>query len=326
MKTVYLSLALGLSTLAFAYDFVMPDVELQVRISDLDGNPVVGAQVGAFFPHVYGAGASVKGESKKALTDEKGKATLSARTASSVGGGAQKDGHYRTQFEEVDFMQMREEGKPLKAEREIILKKIMNPIPLVARQFPELVVPRENDTCGFDFEIGDWVEPRGKGKKADIIFNITGSYTSYKEFDAALEITFPNEGDGLVRFGGEQNIGSELISDYLAPESGYMPELKLAKRAAAGQTTSQWLEESKPGSNYYFRVRTVLDDKGKVVSTHYGKIYGRFEFGRYKKAESLYLKSGIYYFNPTANDRNVEFDRSKNLATDVTASKKVTVP
>lgn len=111
----------------------------------------------------------------------------------------------------------------------------------------------------------------------------------------------------------------------LCCEAGFYRQI-FTLPAAAGQTTSQWLEESKPGSNYYFRVRTVLDDKGKVVSTHYGKIYGRFEFGRYKKAESLYLKSGIYYFNPTANDRNVEFDRSKNLATDVTASKKVTVP
>jgi hypothetical protein len=105
-----------------------------------------------------------------------------------------------------------------------------------------------------------------------------------------------------------------------------VPKLKLAKRAEAGQTTSQWLDESKPGSNYYFRVRTVLDKKGKFVSAHYGKIYGRFEFGRYIKAECLFLKSGIYYFNPTVNDRNVEFDRSRNLAADVTASDRVTLP
>lgn len=326
MKTVYLFLTLGLGTLTFAYDFVMPDVELHVRVIETNGSPVAGAQAGAFFPHVYGAGASVKGESKKALTDDEGKATLLARTASSVGGGAQKDGYYRTQFEEADFMQMREDGKPLKAEREIVLKKIMNPIPLVARQFPELIVPRENEPYGFDFEVGDWVAPRGRGKHTDIIFNITGNYTSYKEFDAVLEIAFPNEGDGLVRFDGEQNIGSELISDYHAPETGYIPSLKLSKRAAAGQTTSQWLEESKPGSNYYFRVRTVLDDKRNVVTAHYGKLYGRFEFGRYKKAESLYIKSGTSYFNPTANDRNVEFDRNRNLAADLSASKKVTLP
>ena len=86
------------------------------------------------------------------------------------------------------------------------------------------------------------------------------------------------------------------------------------------------MDESTPGSNYYFRVRTMLDVKGNVVSAHYGKIYGRFEFGRYMHAGSLYLKSGTYYFNPAANDRNIEFDRSKNLATDVPDWKKVTLP
>lgn len=327
MKALGIIAILGTAVLGLgAYNFVMPEVEVVARVIDQDGNPVHGAEVVAWFPHVYGAGATPKGESKQVQTNAEGNVLLNALTAGPVSFGARKAGYYESGGGQIDFMQMREEGKPLKAEREVVLKKIMNPIPLVARQFPELVVPRENDPCGFDFEVGDWVTPRGKGKHADIIFNITGNYTSYKEFDAALEITFPNEGDGLARFEGEQNIGSELNSGYHAPESEYMPELKLAKRAAAGQTTSQWLEESKPGSNYYFRVRTVLDDKGKVVSAHYGKIYGRFEFGRYKKAESLFLKSGTYYFNPTANDRNVEFDRSKNLATDVTASKKVTVP
>lgn len=316
----------GAVAAAAAFDLVMPEVELVVRVIDKAGAPVANAEVGAFFPHVYGAGAAAKGEGKKAQTDNDGVAVLKARTAASVGGGGGKQGYYDSVFERVDFMQMREGGKPLKARREIVLKKILNPIPLVARQFPELVVPRENEPGGFDFEVGDWVAPRGKGKHADIIFNIAGSYTSYREFDATLEITFPDEGDGLVRFEGEQNIGSELISDYHAPESGYVPELKLSKRAAAGQTTAQWLDESKPGSNYYFRVRTVLDEKGNVASAHYGKIYGRFEFGRYKKAESLFLKSGIYYFNPVAGDRNVEFDRAKNLATDVTASKKVSLP
>ena len=327
MKTLSVIALLGAAVFSFAADnFVMPEIELAVRVIDQAGDPVQKAEVVAWFPHVYGAGGSPKGESKQVPTNAEGRVLLKAQAAGPVSIGSRKLGYYESGGGQIDFMRMREGGKPLRTEQEIVLKKIMTPIPLVARQFPELVVPKENEPYGFDFVVGDWVAPRGRGKHADIIFNIAGSYTTYKEFDAALEITFPNKGDGLVRFEGEQNVGSELISDYHAPEEGYIPALKLTKRATAGQTTSQWLDESKPGSNYYFRVRTVLDSKGDVVSAHYGKIYGRFEFGRYKNAQSLYLKSGTYYFNPAINDRNVEFDRSKNLAADVTAPKRVSLP
>ena len=322
---IVLTLAGAVAT-ALGSDFVMPDVELKVRVVGVEGTPIPDAQVGAFFPHVYGAGAPVKGESKKALTDTEGTALLVAKTASSVGGGVEKPGYYRTQFEEVDFMKMRDEVEPLRAEREAVLKKIRNPVPMIARQFGELTVPVENDPCGFDFEVGDWVAPRGTGKTADTVFNIAGSYPSYKEFDATLEISFPNDGDGIIRYEGAQHVGSELKSDYEAPEGGYLEELNLSNRAKPGQTTAEWINESKSGSNYYFRVRTVLDEQGNVIRANYGKIYGPFEFGRYKNAEKLYLKGGTYYFNPAVNNRNVEFDRSKNLAEEVTPSKSITLP
>lgn len=48
------------------------------------------------------------------------------------------------------------------------------------------------------------------------------------------------------------------------------------------------------------RVRTKVNDRGDIVSAHYGKIYG--DFMQFK-----------YYLNPTINDRNVEFDPKQNL-------------
>jgi hypothetical protein len=52
--------------------------------------------------------------------------------------------------------------------------------------------------------------------------------------------------------------------------------------------------------NYFFRIRTVLDEEGNVKSACYGKIYGDFMDFR-------------YYLNPTPNSRNVEFDPKRNL-------------
>ena len=65
--------------------------------------------------------------------------------------------------------------------------------------------------------------------------------------------------------------------------------------------------------NYYFRVRTKLDENGNVVSARYGKIYGDFmQFS--------------YYFNPTPNDRNVEFDPKQNLMTNLKPDEGVNEP
>ena len=58
-----------------------------------------------------------------------------------------------------------------------------------------------------------------------------------------------------------------------------------------------------------FRVQTVLDDKGNIVSARYGKIYGPIEFGVGKEHNVRFT----YYLNPTDNDRSLEYDPGKNL-------------
>jgi hypothetical protein len=60
-----------------------------------------------------------------------------------------------------------------------------------------------------------------------------------------------------------------------------------------------------------FRVRTKYDDKGNVVGSYYGKIYGDIMMGwSYQGVSSI---SFLYYFNPTPNDRNLEWDMKNNL-------------
>lgn len=152
-----------------------------------------------------------------------------------------------------------------------------------------------------------------------MIFQISGTLKSSREHDLRLEISFPNEGDGLVIFEGAYEVGSALRSDHLAPESGYKPSLVLRRKALYEQKSSQWLNDSKPGSNYYLRTRTKLDEKGNVIRANYGKIYGNFEFLDFIKAEA-------YYFNPTVNDRNIEFDTKRNLANPSKSFEKVLMP
>ena len=68
-----------------------------------------------------------------------------------------------------------------------------------------------------------------------------------------------------------------------------------------------------PDRNYFFRVRTLLDEHGNVKSALYGKIYGDF-------------MQFAYYLNPTPNDRNVEFDPKQNLLHGLKPTEEVTAP
>ena len=48
-----------------------------------------------------------------------------------------------------------------------------------------------------------------------------------------------------------------------------------------------------------FRTRTKVDSDGKLISAHYGKIYGVWEFFDVMMAANV-------QFNPTPNDTNLE--------------------
>ena len=219
----------------------------------------------------------------------------------------------------MDFPSLLQKGEALQADRRVVLKKIKNPVPLYARKLQHIKIPGLNAPFGFDLEVGDWVAPHGEGKATDMIFQISGTHESYREYDLTLEVSFPNEGDGLVLFEGAYEMGSALRSDHLAPESGYKPTLVLKKKALYEQKSSQWVNDSKPGSNYYFRIRTKLDEKGNVIRANYGKIYGNLDFLDFIKAEA-------YYFNPAVNDRNIEFDTKRNLAEPKNSREQIRMP
>jgi len=192
-----------------------------------------------------------------------------------------------------------------------VLKKKRNPIPLYAKNLTEgLLVPVLGQRCGYDFKIGDWKAPHGKGEIADIYFVVQVSEEPNGDFDSLIEVTFPNEKDGLIFFEQNRFKGSELVSDYLAPMESYKPQKNLRRFSRGGRITS---EINKETGNYYLRLRTRVDEKGNIKSANYAKLYGDF----------MYF---TYYFNPTPNDRNLEFDPERNLFTDLKPNERVSAP
>jgi hypothetical protein len=204
----------------------------------------------------------------------------------------------------------------------LVVSPIFNPIPMYARKVGvmggDLTLPAKNTPIGFDLVAADWVAPYSKGTSADVIFTLSdigSTNATQKPTESALTISFPNKGDGIQSvIGPEKNQGSAFRLLRYAPEGGY--------QATFVQKHSQvWVHgRLQENQNYFFRVRTLLDESGNVKSALYGKISGPIQFWDNAGLEFT------YYLNPTPNDRNMEFDPKKNLFTNLPILEQVTAP
>ena len=177
-----------------------------------------------------------------------------------------------------------------------------------------LGMPVFDKPAGFDLMLGDWVSPHGKGMNSDIIFTGHLEKRAEDDTDYTLTVSFPKTGHGIQEFRAPlyylHSRGSELRSAEIAPADGYAPNWVQIRTRRPGKP---------PGGNhdlernYYFRVRTVVDDKGNIVRAQYGKIYGDF----------MHFN---YYLNPTPNSRDVEFDPKHNLIKNLSSLDEVREP
>ena len=110
-----------------------------------------------------------------------------------------------------------------------------------------------------------------------------------------------------------------MQSDYEAPGEGYVGRLTCRDRKIRDES---YVFRTNPRRNFYFRCRTKKDASGKIISAHYGKIYGDIKFlaGDPAMGSVGQFNWTCSYFNPTPNDRNVEFDTKRNLNPDFEVS------
>ena len=216
---------------------------------------------------------------------------------------------------------------------EIRLKAIRNPIPMYAKnlsqkRFPEEVCPRGKDrkkgwlpmpadkgTVAFDLQKGDWVAPYGEGVVSDFVFNIVReprvNYISehgreHMASGATIDIMVSNEGDGFLAYPvAEKDRHRGLRLPHEAPVEGYEASVTRFNIRPPNKRSETNIDED---MNYFIRVRTEMDENGKIISALYGKVHGDFSVDG-----AGFGISFAYYLNPTPNDRNVEFKRKSSL-------------
>ena len=310
----------AMAVAVFKHITALPIAKISVKVSGETGAPMPGIPVNAGFVLPYNAWAdSFKGYSLKAITDKDGFVSFEGKTTREVSCSIKIDGYYHT----IDSSYLGlavEDGKwqPWNPTIELVLKPILNPIPMYARRVDTVQMPVLDRPVGFDLIESDWVAPHGKGKVADLLFTLEKQYTSVEQpFEITLTVRFSNEDDGIQSVLAPTNVGSELRLPRYAPESGYLPEL--IKSNSRTSSTAMIQRDYRDDQNYFFRVRTVKKDK-KIVSAHYGKIDGDIEFWGNEKLRFT------YYLNPTPNDRNMEFDPKRNLLKGLKDTETVTSP
>lgn len=288
----------ALSLMAVSVLSACGQVKSKITVVDEEGKPIEGAEV--FFSYV-----NFKNEENlSVMTNEEGVAESTGSAELRVNLRVTKEDYYDTRFDKSEGTAL---GKDRDHDLKVVLKKVIKKIPLYARSL-KVITPSVGEPIGFDFSKSDWVHPYGSGKVTDVFFTISYFERSKKDYDYTLFASFPNKFDGLQEF--EIDRSSELKSKHEAPVGGYLPSWKqeVQRRPETGRVGNRDRNRC-----FWLRIRSQFDDDENLVSANYVKIYGDFpEF--------------TYYFNPTPNDRNLEFDPEKNLFKNLPHSEQVREP
>jgi hypothetical protein len=223
---------------------------------------------------------------------------------SAIGGVFEKEGYYKTIG---SFWRWKEWEKvpPSSTNFTIVMKRIINPVPIKTKEV-SLFFPQFETPFGFDYEIGDWIFPNGKGKVEDMRLTLSGRYSSKSDYDMTMLVAFPDGHDGMQPFfvppeDGSGLLHSKLPPPQIAPDSGYARTLERFTRLqppnrrgySSYDATKRWI----------FRTRTAVDDKGDIIAANYGWTTTDMIFAPGKGVGNIRF---TYYYNPDPHSRSLE--------------------
>ena len=209
----------------------------------------------------------------------------------------------------------------------IKLQRVEHPIPLFLKQFADPasdsvgsdLFSKGNGSLQLDLLKGEWLPPVGNGERADVEFSRLpredlGVGTNPRGVKASayrdtMTVKFVGEGNGLVEVACPDGAGIKIRE---APNDGYRQDYICWKERGRDLQRSSHFDKHR---NFAFRIRTKCDEKGRIKSAYYGKIYGDIDFKKLigVNVEAIAAPSFCYYLNPTPNDRNLEWDMKNNM-------------
>lgn len=333
---------------------------IKVQIVDEGGSPVANAEILVAYPHLFDAKLDRDHNGK---TDAKGVFLAEDKVNRSILVRASKEGYYPIFVEDVVTRVDVETKKIKNLDLPLVMRRVKSPVSLYAKKV-SLPIPMQDQLIGFDFEVGDWIEPFGAGINSDflMLFNnkingyedgytyeqllseiksahatnpsskeayfkeIKRFYGNNKEYsyeDAIKKISGKWTGSVIIKFPCNKEGIALVDKDFCSYSRLSMPHL-----AYDAEYESTWRWEASTFSpkttrekiGYFIRTRVKLDEKGEIVSANYAKLTSDLQFDPRGRVEFTYV------FNPTPNDRNLEFDPHANRFKSLDDDERVVFP
>lgn len=273
-----------------------------LRIVDQDGVPVSGANLwgGLQTGDGYNDFTPIRG-----ISDTNGEYVIEGKCTDRIRCDITLDGYYASEFELTDYGHTHSIGGgrwlPYGSKRKIVLNKILNPIPLCCHNSrTSFRIPVYNEWVGFDFERFDFVRPHGQGLEKDMMLRFALDNPSRDDYHMTMEVSFTNNPyAGIYEL--PRNKSSELESVYHADTNAFYQQSIAYRFDRCPGKVPRYTQQLTSQNYLVFRTRTMVDAEGKLVSAHYGKIYGDWNFvgpGGMSMARCI--------FNLTPNDTNLE--------------------
>jgi len=309
-----LTISLSLAAVSCGEFGGRPKAKVTARVVDDAGQPVSGANV-----VVLGSYAHLEAPWREGVSDEDGLFTAELASDSTLSFKAEANGFHRVSrmyYAFTDGKLARQTGrwKPWNPTVVIRLRKRGDPIPMFVHRVASEELPVLNEEVGFDLLKGDWTVPHGDGEVADFLFRGVRDFDEKPDYPSdVLRLTFSNEADGLIELRQRYGDSYGLLLPAVAPENGYTTKWEWRPGLMTSEPEEGWTVSvnNDQDNNYYFRVRSRLDEKGNIVSAMYGKIYWGIGFGNGTYPERFPIRF-LYYLNPDGT-RNTEFDVNRNL-------------
>lgn len=221
--------------------------------------------------------------------------------------------------------------------QEVPVSKKGSRVPMIAKiariikkkdgQFVPLSENGEKGSVAYDMFECDLLPPYGKGKVADLVFTCERETTGVEDHDPRdpkakrLEfytwhhtLSVPGKGNGIRAF--RRNPFS-LICFRNATDEGLVESVTRKIGLEKYIDEDGWYpvpfgEEPDRYATYSLRLRSEFDESGRRAKAYYAKIEGEFEVYPYGTNGVGGVKF-LYYLNPKANDRNVEWNCKDDL-------------
>jgi len=289
-------------------------VSTKVKVVDEEGNPIKGAKVTVGFL-AYLATKDVY-ESKD--TDDEGISEITGSPEASLRFEVTKENYYKSEYKDLDHTKDHD--------IEVVLRKRIKPIPLFARKM-RIQIPKLNQSFGFDLKQSDWVTPYGNGQISDLWFKAEKKYSDKFNYETKVTIIFNQKFEGMFEDKNSTRTGKFFNSRFKSQRIASLTAYNEGQIFIAKKSSVKGYKGSTVPNNYYFRTRVSLDTNGDILLANYGKFYDSFKVSIGAGIQDIMPKIEFtYYFNPTPNDRNLEFDPQKNLFQGLKREERVTEP